>query len=92
MCDANVSYIGKTKRHLTVRVKEHLVGQSAIAKHVDSCEDCKKGYTLNQFSVLSQASSDYECRIREALFIKEVVPSLNNQLVNLGSSYFLKLF
>ena len=37
LCDADWSYIGKTKRHLSTRVKEHLSGRSAewrIMSHV----------------------------------------------------------
>ena len=39
-CDKTQFYIGKTKRHLTVRVQEHLSGKSAIHEHISSSKDC----------------------------------------------------
>ena len=42
-CDKTLSYIGKTKRDLTMRVQEHLSGKSgtsAIHEHISSCKGC----------------------------------------------------
>ena len=36
-CDRSNSYIGKTKRHLAIRTKEHLRGSSAIFDHTSKC-------------------------------------------------------
>ena len=35
-CDKNQTYIGKTKIHLTTRVREHFSGYSAIFEHISS--------------------------------------------------------
>ena len=92
LCDADWSYIGKTKRHLSTRVKEHLSGKSAVADHVTCCSACSAGYGLDCFDVLCTSSSDFDARIKEALLIKCANPSLNRQLATQGSSYFLKIF
>jgi len=68
-CDRSMSYIGKTKRHLAVRTKEHLKGNSAIFDHTSQCH---LGHQCNieNFKVLSNGRSDLEIKIKEALLIK----------------------
>ena len=51
-CDADLSYIGMTTRHLSVRVREHLHTKvrSAVGKHIDNCHVCKeKPVGVNDF-------------------------------------------
>ena len=41
-CDETQSYIGKKKKHLAVRVEEHISGKSgisAIHEHISSCKE-----------------------------------------------------
>ena len=93
-CDRNLSYIGKTKRHLAIRVAEHLSERSgsAIFDHLRECQTCRHSVCLDNFTVLSNAQSDYVLRIKEALLIKEKKPLLNKQLTQQGSFFFLGIF
>lgn len=90
-CDKNQTYIGKTKRHLATRVKEHLSDKSAIYEHITHCIDCRTANITN-FSVIDSGYTDFEIKIKEALYIKKLKPVLNNQLFQHGSSYILNLF
>ena len=48
-CDANMSYIGMTTRHLGTRIQEHLQskGKSAIRDHIDDCQFCNQASINN---------------------------------------------
>ena len=70
LCDINISYIGKTKRHLATRIKEHRSEKSAIGQHLQTCHTCDHNFNENQFKILSTGNSDFDCKIREALLIK----------------------
>ena len=92
-CDKGMSYIGKTKRHLVTRSKEHFSGQrSAISDHLKECPICRKNADIDKFSILATANSDFELRIKEALYIKSKKPRLNRQLSQQGSAFFLNVF
>ena len=67
-CDKTQSYIGKTKRHLAVKVQKHLSGKSAIHEHISSCKDCHS-YSISDFYTIYQANTDFEAKIKEALYI-----------------------
>ena len=82
--DANSTYIGKTIRHLTTRVREHTTSPSAIKEHLSSCTTCKNNYSCNSFKVIDSANSDFEVSIKEALYIKHKNPNLNKQLSTQG--------
>jgi hypothetical protein len=78
----NARYVGKTIRHIEVRLNEHKksIGlppqsQSYIARHVLST-----GHTVDyeNFKILARAPTDYKLRIKESLIIKEHSPELNN--------------
>ena len=88
--DQNISYIGRTKRHLLSRVKEHScpTGNSAVLEHIAVC-NCS--CTVDNFTILTTCCSALELSIMEALFIRDLKPSLNASLNNQGQSIFLKL-
>ena len=89
--DANITYIGKTKRHLFARIREHRNPQksSAILDHRLIC-DC---FCSNEnFKILKSCSNDFRLNICEALLIKNKRPSLNQTICNDGRSIFLKLY
>ena len=51
--DKTQSYIGKTKRHLAVRVQEHLSGKSGksvIHEHISLCMDCHSCSISNYYT------------------------------------------
>ena len=95
--DVSLFYIGKTKRHLTVRVKEHCDlsknSMTAVKQHILSCETCfNSDISIDNFEILSKCANDYSCKVTEALFIKDNKPSLNKQLHNSGASFLLNVF
>ena len=89
--DPDHCYIGKTKRHLVTRIREHAQSntQSAIFDHRLEC-DCI--FLPAHFRILRVCNDDYSLNICEALHIKESNPSLNRTVVNNGQSCFLQLF
>ena len=91
LCDAKLSYIGKTKRHLITRVGEHGSKQSAIFTHLENCYQCRSGYNIDCFTVMDRGNCDFDCYVKEALLIKKLNPSLNSHMYS-GSTYQLKLF
>jgi len=90
-CDENVSYIGKTKRNLGIRRKEHLTGNSPIFDHIRNCNDCNNSVN-NNFVILDSARNDFQLKIKEALYIKYNKPSLNTHLFQNGSQFSLNIF
>jgi len=90
-CDKNASYIGKTKRHMAIRTKEHFTGESAIYDHISQCE-LGRNSTIDNFRVLNSGNSDFEIKIKEALYIKYKKPTLNNQILQRGMSFLLNVF
>ena len=86
----NITYIGKTKRHLLTRVKEHqsIHSKSAIFDHIASC-NCKVSH--ENFRIIFRAKETYSLSIAEALLIKDRRPILNRTLANNGACIYLKL-
>ena len=89
--DVNLSYIGKTKRHLVTRAKEHASGESAISEHLLTCDTCNNNFDVDRFRVLDNGKNDFECLIKEALLIKKFRPKLNNHTF-IGKSFQLRVF
>ena len=87
--DCNDYYIGKTKRRLHDRKTEHFKAQtsnshsSAIADHMT-----QTGHRIkwDYFDILATGKSDIHCKIKEALFIRDLKPALNE---NIGSEKLL---
>jgi len=69
---------------------EHRRGGSAISSHSQECQHCQD-FSLHNFRILNSGKSDFETRIKEALYIKYSRPVLNNQLINKGSEFFLNI-
>ena len=96
--EADLTYIGKSARHLVTRAKEHwslnsITRKSAVKEHILDCNNCvKSDDILKPFSILRRCSSDYDAEIHEALLIKKYKPKLNRQLYGNGSSFLLKIF
>ena len=78
-CDKSQSYIGKTKRHLAVRTREHFEGRSAISSHLENCFSCRSSSSISNFRILASGLSDLDIKIKEALYIKKSKPSLNSK-------------
>ena len=84
----NACYIGETTRHLSTRIREHLVSDksSHIYKHLQESETCKNSCSAESFTILDYATSKFQIKIKEALYIKWDNPSLNRQLKQLDLS------
>ena len=96
LCDTNLTYIGKTKRHLVVRKSEHLEFESKepkseIKEHLKKCLVCR-GANIDNFEIIKKCKSDFDTKVNEALFIRKENPSLNKNLFNSGSLYTLKVY
>ena len=95
--DADVSYIGKTKRHLFTRIAEHTStglkdeGDSAVKKHIAECQYCSQN-NVDLFEIIKKTQTSFDVLIYEALLIKKYKPSLNKQLFKSGSFYTCKVF
>ena len=73
----NVCYVGKTRRHLQVRFKEHLSKSGPVKKHLEQCSD---GITEDSVDILGATSrGEMHLLTLEALWIRELKPYLNTQ-------------
>ena len=88
--DQDITYIGKTTRHLITRVKEHRKINSPLCEHFLSCS-CINNNVNNHFKVLSAGCGNLDVKIRESLLILTRRPTLNIQ-INQGSEFSVKLF
>ena len=85
----NASYIGKTFRHMKVRVSEHQGVSPRTGKHLkgtlstsvrDHMLDCNHIVAWDDFKVLGRESNHWLLEIKESLFIKRDRPSLNKNI------------
>ena len=96
LCDTNITYIGKTKRHLMVRCLEHLEfekkkPESEVKVHLNDCDICKNANYEN-FEILKKCKTDLETKVYEAFAINKEQPKLNKNLFNKGSLFTLKVY
>ena len=94
--DVNVTYIGASARHLSIRAWEHLnvsrSGKSAIKEHI-KCSSCKtQPNNMKQFKIIRKCQTSYVAKIHEALVIKRSIPVLNKQLYANKASFLLNVF
>ena len=81
------SYIGETYRHLDERINEHLKSKSShIYKHLEENSDCKQACDKSCFRIIDRASSAFRLKIKEALHINWLKPTLNKQVKHLALS------
>ena len=80
----NSCYVGRTQRHHTTRVNEHLGSdkKSHIYLHLKTNLECKNACDDNAFKIIDNAKTKNELRIKEALHIKWINPNLNKQKVH----------
>ena len=83
---------------MVTRAKDHLnLGSSVkskIKEHIIECNfwNKKNVYGLMHHFVIKTCSSDYNCKIYEALLIKKHQPKINKELYQTGLSFLLQLF
>lgn len=90
--DQSISYIGKTKRHLYTRVKEHWTKRSAIQEHLLTCDSCCNSNPIDLFKVIDSCRHEHTLCTLEAMYIKSHKPNLNCQLAMGGASRQLNVF
>ena len=95
----NMTYIGKTTRHLLVRMSEHL-GISYITRKDRKYNDkqttairehirlCKHSGDFSNFEIVSQANTDFELLLKESLLVGHEQPFLNKQVKSFQLSLF----
>ena len=76
----NTCYVGETSRHLSTRVRKHLISDTAchIFSHLHNSPQFR---TLN---ILNQASTTFQLKIKEAIHIQWEKPPLNHQLYHVN--------
>ena len=84
LCDAD--YVGKTRRHLFQRIKEHK--HSAIGKHLRDAHNQRNNDLREQFTILKKCRGKFECLIYEMVFIQEMKPELNTQSDSIKAKLF----
>ena len=83
----NSHYVGKTKRHMEIRFKEHknFKSPTAVTLHVMEQDH---DITIDDMTVIAYGRNDKELLIKESLVVKSQKPVLNNNV----KSYPLELF
>ena len=78
----NATYIGETTRHFTTHVTKHLEmdKESHIYKHIRAHPECMQASDTSCFSILDQARTQFQLKMKEGMFIQWEKPSLNNQV------------
>ena len=89
--DPECQYIGKTKRRLHQRVREHCNTNTAISTHLNTCSECLNTI-YDRFKVIYIGRSNFEIEVVEAIKIMENNPNLNKTIANKGNAYFLKVY
>ena len=82
------TYLGSTKRMLKVRIDAHAgvshrTGNNLTNKEHSNIREhankCRNRISYDHFKIIGQAADEASLRILESIFIKQLVPSLNNQ-------------
>ena len=78
----NSCYIGETTRHLDVRIDEHLRKdkKSAIYKHIHNNVSCFDNRNKACFSILDTATTQFQLKVKEGMYIGWENPDLNKQV------------
>ena len=78
----NVSYIGETTHHLTMRIKEHLEtdSESHIFKHLKTNKNWKELCDIECFEIIDSTTSSYKLKLNEDMHITWEKPLLNKQV------------
>ena len=73
------SCVGRSKRHLSDRIKGHLKTEknSHVYKHLNESQRCKALSNNDFFSILDYATTPYSLSIKEGMHIGLQKPTLN---------------
>ena len=81
------SYVGETTRYFSTRVHEHLNKSkppSNIFSHINSNMECRNACDINSFKIIDRANTKFTLKVKEALNIQWLNPSLNKQKTHLA--------
>jgi len=89
--DCKACYVGKTKRHLITRFKEHndVRKPSAVTDHV---MENSHNVTFDDVTIICQGRSDHELLIKETLTVKRMKPTMSRHFLWSFSSVKLRNF
>ena len=78
--------VGETSRHLSTRVRKHLVSDTAchIFSHLHNSPQFRTLCSDECFNILNQASTTFQLKIKEAIHIQWEKPPLNHQLYHVN--------
>ena len=81
-------YIGRTKQHLSTRVKEHLETDKTchVYKHRNESQRCKSLSNSDCLSILDYATRQYPLSTKEGMHIGWQKPALNKHVDFLACS------
>ena len=87
--DCNASYIGKTKRHLSIRYNEHtdIRKPTAVTEHLSQTNH---DVTFDKVKILDRGRTDNELLIKESSIVKKLKLTnvIMSVLYNLYTSFF----
>ena len=68
----NTCYVGESSRHLSTRVREHLVSDknSHVFRHLQNSRQCRTLCSDECFSTLDHVSTTPQLKIKEAIHIQ----------------------
>ena len=69
-------YVGETLRHLTHRFREHRINEGPLRRHL---KNCNTDLQIDNVKILATASNQEKLMTLEALFIRDLKPSLNTK-------------
>ena len=84
----NACYIGETSCHFKTRIDEHIKKDknSHIYKYLHSTEGCFDKYNNDCLSILDTATTHFQLKLKEGLYIGWENPILNKQVKHLVSA------
>ena len=79
-------YVGETIQHFSMRVREHTFSDrtSHMFKHLQNSEHCCTLCCNDCFRILDHASTTFQIKIKEAIYIQWEKPTLNHQLYHVN--------
>ena len=82
-------YVGRTKRHLSTRIKEYLETdkKSHVYKHLYESRRCKALSNNACISILDYSTTQYSLSIKEGMHIGWPKPALNKHVDFLACSF-----
>ena len=82
----NACYVSETSRHLSTRVREHLISNRAshIFSHLHNSPQWRSHCFDECFNILDHTSTTFQLEIKEAIHIPREKPILNHQFYHVN--------